>query len=61
MIDGGHHFRQLRWEIIRRSVSQAWETAKLEWSLRDIYEAEDGPQIRFVDRRRPDKMDNCRP
>jgi len=37
----GYNFQVLKREILNRSKARDWETAKKEWRLTDIYEAEE--------------------
>lgn len=39
--EDGYNFKQLKEAILSRSVSQEWETAKKEWKLKSIYEADE--------------------
>jgi hypothetical protein len=41
MTGDGYNFRQLRDAIVARSNSKSWETAKLEWRLHQISEADE--------------------
>lgn len=41
MSGDGFNFKQLKKEILRRSVSDSWDAARLEWKLIDVYTVDD--------------------